>query len=140
MGESDLNVTFHVGEAKDKDYDLTLIGSSSGVEVSTGAQFHIDGAQADIKFGPEKWDEYGDEASIYVDENAVFTVNADNMWTTGGAETNLKLFDNAKTDIVLTGDFVSDAGGTGIAAQNFYFDSNTNLTISAKNITIRELP
>lgn len=136
MGESDLNVTFHVGKAEDKDYDLTLIGSSSGVKVSTGAQFHIDGSQADIKFGPEKWDEYGDEASIYVDENAVFTVNAANMWTTGGAETNLKLFDNARTDIVLSGNFLSDAGGTGIAAQNFYADSNTNLTISAKNITL----
>ena len=58
------------------------------------------------------------------------------MWSTGGAETNLKLFDNAQATINLTGDFIADAGGTGIANQNFYSDSKTNLTINANNISL----
>ena len=130
------NVTFHVGKAEGKDYDLTLIGEDSGVKVSENAQFHIDGEGTNIKFGPEQWDTYGEAATIYVDENGIFTVNAANMWTTGGAETNLKLFDNAQATINLTGDFIADAGGTGIANQNFYSDSKTNLTINANNISL----
>lgn len=130
------NVTFHVGKAEGKDYDLTLIGEYSGVKVSANAQFHIDGEGTNIKFGPEQWDDYGEAATIYVEENAVFTVNAANMWSTGGAETNLKLFDNARATINLTGDFIADAGGTGIANQNFYSDSKTKLTINANNISL----
>ena len=134
--DSSTNVTFHVGKAEGKDYDLTLIGEDSGVKVSENAQFHIDGEGTNIKFGPEQWDTYGEAATIYVDENGIFTVNAANMWTTGGAETNLKLFDNAQATINLTGDFIADAGGTGIANQNFYNDSKTNLTINANNISL----
>lgn len=137
IGQGDTpNVTFHVGKAEGKDYDLTLIGEYSGVKVSANAQFHIDGERTNIKFGPEQWDDYGEAATIYVEENAVFTVNAANMWSTGGAETNLKLFDNAQATINLTGDFIADAGGTGIANQNFYSDSKTNLTINANNISL----
>ncbi len=137
IGQGDTpNVTFHVGKAEGKDYDLTLIGEYSGVKVSANAQFHIDGEGTNIKFGPEQWDDYGEAATIYVEENAVFTVNAANMWSTGGAETNLKLFDNAQATINLTGDFIADAGGTGIANQNFYSDSKTNLTINANNISL----
>ena len=137
IGQGDTpNVTFHVGKAEGKDYDLTLIGEDSGVKVSANAQFHIDGERTNIKFGPEQWDDYGEAATIYVEENAVFTVNAANMWSTGGAETNLKLFDNAQATINLTGDFIADAGGTGIANQNFYSDSKTNLTINANNISL----
>ena len=136
QGDDAPNVTFHVGKAEGKDYDLTLIGADSGVKVSTDAQFHIFGEETNIKFGPEQWDSYGDAATIYVDEGAVFTVNAANMWTTGGAETNLKLFDNAQATINLSGDFIADAGGTGIANQNFYNGSNTQLTINANNISL----
>lgn len=137
IGQGDTpNVTFHVGKAEGKDYDLTLIGEDSGVKVSANAQFHIDGEGTNIKFGPEQWDDYGEAATIYVEENAVFTVNAANMWSTGGAETNLKLFDNAQATINLTGDFIADAGGTGIANQNFYSDSKTNLIINANNISL----
>ena len=137
IGQRDTpKVTFHVGKAEGKDYDLTLIGEDSGVKVSENAEFHIDGEGTNIKFGAEQWDEYGEAATIYVDENAVFTVNAANMWSTGGAETNLKLFDNAQATITLTGDFIADAGGTGIANQNFYSDSKTNLTINANNISL----
>ena len=137
IGQGDTpNVTFHVGKAEGKDYDLTLIGEYSGVKVSANAQFHIDGEGTNIKFGPEQWDDYGEAATIYVEENAVFTVNAANMWSTGGAETNLKLFDNAQATINLTGDFIADAGGTGIANQNFYSDSKTKLTINANNISL----
>ena len=128
------NVTFHVGKAEGKDYDLLLIGEDAGVEVNNGAQFHITGDGANIKFGAQKWDSYGDEATIYVDEDAVFTIDAANVWTTGGAETNLKLFDGAKATINLSGDFIADAGGTGIANQNFNGDSETALTINANNI------
>lgn len=137
VGQGDApNVTFHVGKAEGKDYDLLLIGEDAGVEVNNGAQFHITGDGANIKFGSQEWDSYGDEATIYVDEDAVFTIDAANVWTTGGAETNLKLFDGAQATINLSGDFIADAGGTGIANQNFNGDSETALTINANNISL----
>ena len=130
------NVTFHVGKADGKDYDLSLVGEDASVKVSSGAQFHIIGETANLQFGPQHWDSYGDAATIYLDDDAVFTVNAANMWTTGGAETNLKLFDGAQATINLSGDFIADAGGTGIANQNNDGDSETALTINANNISL----
>ena len=130
------NVTFHVGKADGKDYDLSLVGEDASVKVSSGAQFHIVGETANLQFGPQHWDSYGDAATIYLDDDAVFTVNAANMWTTGGAETNLKLFDGAQATINLSGDFIADAGGTGIANQNYHADSETVLTINANNISL----
>ena len=137
VGQGDApNVTFHVGKAEGKDYDLMLIGEDAGVKVSDNAQFHITGDGANIKFGPQEWDSYGDAATIYVDEDAIFTIDAANVWTTGGAETNLKLFDGAQATINLSGDFIADAGGTGIANQNYEGDSETALTINANNISL----
>ena len=130
------NVTFHVGKADGKDYDLSLVGEDASVKVSSGAQFHIVGEKANLQFGPQHWDSYGDAATIYLDDDAVFTVNAANMWTTGGAETNLKLFDGAQATINLSGDFIADAGGTGIANQNYNADSETVLVINANNISL----
>lgn len=130
------NVYFHIGKAENSEYDLTLVGRDTGIELSSGAQLHIEGEDANIKFGPEHWDSYGDAATIYIDEGANLTIDAGNVWTTGGAETNLKLFDNATATINLSGDFISDAGGTGIANQNFYANSQTHLKINAQNIRL----
>ena len=58
------------------------------------------------------------------------------MYASNGSETNLKLFDNAQANIKLTGDFISSAGGTGIAIENDYIGSNTSISINAKNIQI----
>lgn len=58
------------------------------------------------------------------------------MYASNGSETNLELFDNAKANIKLTGDFISSAGGTGIAIENDYSGSDTNISIDAKNIQI----
>lgn len=63
-------------------------------------------------------------------------INAGNLIATGGAETNLKLFDNAQATINLTGNFTSDAGGTAIAMENDYRNSDTSLSIQAANITL----
>ncbi len=134
--DANANVTFHVGKAEGKDNDLSLIGESAAIKISSDTAFHIEGVNTNILLGPQQWDSYNDAATIYVDEGANFTVDAGSMKATGGAETNLKLFDNATATINLTGDFVSDAGGTGIANQNFHADSNTKLTINANNISL----
>ena len=59
------NVYFHIGKAENSEYDLTLVGRDTGIELSSGAQLHIEGEDANIKFGPEHWDSYGDAATIY---------------------------------------------------------------------------
>ena len=63
-------------------------------------------------------------------------IHAGNLTTSGGAETNLKLFDNAQAKINLTGNFTSDAGGTAIAMENDCRNSDTSLSIQAANITL----
>ena len=136
IGDDSLDVTFHVGKAEGKDYDLSLVGKDTAVEISTNAAFHIKGENTNILLGAKEWDSYNDEATIYLWDGANFTVDAANMQATGGAETNLKLFDNATAAINLSGDFVSDAGGTGIANQNIHADSYTHLTINANNISL----
>ena len=71
-----------------------------------------------------------------MDEGSKLEINAGNLTTSGGAETNLKLFDNAQATINLTGNFTSDAGGTAIAMENDYRNSDTSLSIQAANITL----
>lgn len=71
-----------------------------------------------------------------MDEGSKLEIHAGNLTTSGGAETNLKLFDNAKAKINLTGNFTSDAGGTAIAMENDYRNSDTSLSIQATNITL----
>lgn len=71
-----------------------------------------------------------------MDEGSKLEIHAGNLTTSGGAETNLKLFDNAKAKINLTGNFTSDAGGTAIAMENYNRDSDTSLSIQAANITL----
>lgn len=115
---------FNIGEADGKQYDGVFIGQTEAINVDGSLTINASGN--DLYFGSNSWDTYGDAATIYVDSNSNFTVNAANMHTSGGAETNLKLFDNATSDINLSGDFVSDKGGTGIAMQNFYSDSYTH--------------
>ena len=71
-----------------------------------------------------------------MDKGSKLEIHAGNLTTSGGAETNLKLFDNAKAKINLTGNFTSDAGGTAIAMENDYRNSDTSLSIQAANITL----
>lgn len=71
-----------------------------------------------------------------MDEGSKLEINAGNLTTSGGAETNLKLFDNAQAKINLTGNFTSDAGGTAIAMENDCRNSDTSLSIQAANITL----
>lgn len=127
---------FNIGEADGKQYDGVFIGKTEAINLSYNTSLTINAANQDLYFGSNSWDTYGDAATIYVEEGSNFTVNAANMHTSGGAETNLKLFDNATADINLSEDFVSDKGGTGIAMQNFYSDSYTQLDIDANNISL----
>lgn len=75
-------------------------------------------------------------ATIWMDEGSKLEIHAGNLTTSGGSETNLKLFDNAQAKINLTGNFTSDVGGTAIAMENDYRNSDTSLSIQAANITL----
>ena len=96
----------------------------------------INGVNSNLYFGNKKWDEYNGAATIYMDEGSKLEIHAGNLTTSGGAETNLKLFDNAQAKINLTGNFTSDAGGTAIAMENDCRNSDTSLSIQAANITL----
>lgn len=125
---------FNIGSAEEKEYDGVFIGKTESINI--GGSLTINASGNDLYFGSHSWDNFGDAATIYVDENSNLVINANNMHTSGGAETNLKLFDNATANINLTGDFVSDKGGTGIALQNFDSNSDTKLDINANNIRL----
>lgn len=129
---SGVDFTVYLGDGK----DLTLIGKDLALNVDRNSSATFQGKNSTVQFGSNEWDNSNSEAIIYLGEGAKFNVDAHNMYASNGSETNLKLFDNAKANIKLTGDFISSAGGTGIAIENDYSGSDTNISIDAKNIQI----
>ena len=127
-----VDVDFELGNGS----EMNLESSGGALEVNTNSKLTINGVNSNLYFGNKKWNEYNEAATIYMDEGSKLEINAGNLTTSGGAETNLKLFDNAQAKINLTGDFISDAGGTAIAMENDYRNSDTSLSIQAANITL----
>ncbi len=127
-----IDVDFELGNGS----EMNLESSDGALEVNTNSKLTINGANSNLYFGNKKWDTYNEAATIFMDEGSKLEINAGNLTTSCGAETNLKLFDNAQATINLTGDFTSDAGGTAIAMENNYRNSDTSLSIQAANITL----
>lgn len=127
-----VDVDFELGNGS----EMNLESSSGALNVNPNSKLTINGVNSNLYFGNKKWDEYNGAATIYMDGGSKLEINAGNLTTSGGAETNLKLFDNAQAKINLTGNFTSDAGGTAIAMENDYRNSDTSLSIQAANITL----
>lgn len=127
-----VDVDFELGNGS----EMNLESSSGALNVNPNSKLTINGVNSNLYFGNKKWDEYNGAATIYMDKGSKLEINAGNLTTSGGAETNLKLFDNAQAKINLTGNFTSDAGGTAIAMQNDCRNSDTSLSIQAANITL----
>lgn len=130
--DRNIDVDFKLGNGS----EMNLESSGGALEVDTHSKLTINGVNSNLYFGNKKWDESNGAATIYMDEGSKLEINAGNLTTSGGAETNLKLFDNAQAKINLTGNFTSDAGGTAIAMENDYRNSDTSLSIQAANITL----
>lgn len=126
------DVDFELGNGSEMD----LESSGGALEVNPNSKLTINGVNSNLYFGNKKWDEYNGAATIYMDEGSKLEIHAGNLTTSGGAETNLKLFDNAQANINLTGNFTSGDGGTAIAMENDYRNSDTSLSIQAANITL----
>ena len=127
-----VDVDFELGNGS----EMNLESSSGALNVNPNSKLTINGVNSNLYFGNKKWNEYNGAATIYMDEGSKLEIHAGNLTTSGGAETNLKLFDNAQAKINLTGNFTSDAGGTAIAMENDYRNSDTSLSIQAANITL----
>lgn len=127
-----IDVDFELGNGS----EMNLESSGGALQVKPNSKLTINGDNSNLYFGNKEWDEYNDAATIYMDEGSKLEISAGNLTTSGGAETNLKLFDNAQANINLTGNFTSDAGGTAIAMENDYRNSDTSLSIQAANITL----
>ena len=127
-----VDVDFELGNGS----EMNLESSSGALNVNPNSKLTINGVNSNLYFGNKNWNEYNEAATIYMDKGSKLEINAGNLTTSGGAETNLKLFDNAQATINLTGDFTSDAGGTAIAMENDYRNSDTSLSIQAGNITL----
>lgn len=127
-----IDVDFELGNGS----EMNLKSSGGALQVSPNSKLTINGDNSNLYFGNKEWDEYNDAATIYMDGGSKLEIHAGNLTTSGGAETNLKLFDNAQATINLTGNFTSDAGGTAIAMENDSRNSDTSLSIQAANITL----
>lgn len=127
-----VDVDFELGNGS----EMNLESSGGALEVKPNSKLTINGDNSNLYFGNKEWDEYNDAATIYMNKGSKLEIHAGNLTTSGGAETNLKLFDNAQATINLTGNFTSDAGGTAIAMENDYRNSDTSLSIQAANITL----
>lgn len=127
-----IDVDFELGNGS----EMNLESSGGALQVSPNSKLTINGVNSNLYFGNKNWNEYNEAATIWMDEGSKLEIHAGNLATSGGAETNLKLFDNAQATINLTGNFTSDAGGTAIAMENDYRNSDTSLSIQAANITL----
>lgn len=127
-----VDVDFELGNGS----EMNLESSSGALNVNPNSKLTINGVNSNLYFGNKEWDEYNDAATIYMDKGSKLEIRAGNLTTSGGAETNLKLFDNAQAKVNLTGNFTSDAGGTAIAMENDCRNSDTSLSIQAANITL----
>lgn len=127
-----IDVDFELGNGS----EMNLESSGGALEVNTNSKLTINGVNSNLYFGNKKWDEYNDAATICMDKGSKLEIHAGNLTTSGGSETNLKLFDNAQAKINLTGNFTSDDGGTAIAMENDCRNSDTSLSIQAANITL----
>lgn len=130
MGNVD--VDFELGNGS----EMNLESSGGALQVEPHSKLTINGVNSNLYFGNKNWNEYIKAATIWMNEGSKLEIHAGNLTTSGGAETNLKLFDNAQAKINLTGNFTSDAGGTAIAMENHYRNSDTSLSIQAANITL----
>lgn len=127
-----IDVDFELGNGS----EMNLKSSGGALQVSPNSKLTINGVNSNLYFGNKNWNEYNEAATIWMDKGSKLEINAGNLTTSGGAETNLKLFDNAQAKINLTGNFTSDAGGTAIAMENYCRNSDTSLSIQAANITL----
>lgn len=127
-----IDVDFELGNGS----EMNLKSSGGALQVSPNSKLTVNGVNSNLYFGNKNWNEYNEAATIWMDEGSKLEIHAGNLTTSGGAETNLKLFDNAQAKINLTGNFTSDAGGTAIAMENDYRNSDTSLSIQAANITL----
>lgn len=127
-----VDVDFELGNGS----EMNLESSSGALNVNPNSKSTINGVNSNLYFGNKNWNEYNEAATIYMDKGSKLEIHAGNLTTSGGAETNLKLFDNAQAKINLTGNFTSDAGGTAIAMENDCRNSDTSLSIQAANITL----
>lgn len=127
-----VDVDFELGNGS----EMNLESSGGALNVNPNSKLTINGVNSNLYFGNKEWDEYNDAATICMNKGSKLEIHAGNLTTSGGAETNLKLFDNAQATINLTGNFTSDAGGTAIAMQNDCRNSDTSLSIQAANITL----
>lgn len=140
--DSSANNAIHLLGSIDVDFELgngsemNLESSGGALQVGPNSKLTINGVNSNLYFGNKNWNEYIKAATIWMDEGSKLEIHAGNLTTSGGAETNLKLFDNAQAKINLTGNFTSDAGGTAITMQNDYCNSDTSLSIQAANITL----
>ena len=123
-----VDVDFELGNGS----EMNLKSSGGALQVSPNSKLSINGVNSNLYFGNKNWNEYNEAATIWMDEGSKLEIHAGNLTTSGGAETNIKLFDNAQATI----NFTSDAGGTAIAMENDYRNSDTSLSIQAANITL----
>lgn len=130
--DSNIDVDFKLGNGS----KMNLKSSGGALQVSPNSKLTINGVNSNLYFGNKNWNEYNEAATIWMDKGSKLEIHAGNLTTSGGGETNLKLFDNAQAKINLTGNFTSDAGGTAIAMENDYCNSDTSLSIQAANITL----
>lgn len=127
-----IDVDFELGNGS----EMNLGSSGGALQVRPNSKLTINGVNSNLYFGNKNWNEYKKAATIWMDKGSKLEIHAGNLTTSGGAETNLKLFDNAQAKINLTGNFTSDAGGTAIAMENDCRNSDTSLSIQAANITL----
>ena len=94
----------------------------------------INGEGTNLHFKVTEQDQFGHIGALEVETYGKLNITANSMLIEGQKDSNIRIIDDAKVNINLTDNFISQKGESMIQAQNYLDNSDTIFDLTAKNI------
>ena len=129
-----VNAIFNIGKALNEKYDFSVTGSEMALHIAKKDSLTINGKETNLYFKSTSSDMLEYVGTILVNTEGKLDITANSMYIEGVDEANIRMVDNAKVNITLTDNYISQKGGTMIEAQNYLDNSDTVFNLTAANI------
>lgn len=129
-----VNAVFNVGKASNEKYDFSVTGTEMALHIAKKDSLTINGEGTNLHFKVTERDQMGHIGTIEVETYGKLNITANSMLIEGQKDSNIRIIDDAKVNINLTDNFISQKGESMIQAQNYLDDSDTIFNLTAKNI------
>ena len=129
-----VNAVFNVGKASNEKYDFSVTGTEMALHIAKKDSLTINGEGTNLHFKVTERNQFGHIGTIEVETYGKLNITANSMLIEGQKDSNIRIIDDAKVNINLTDNFISQKGESMIQAQNYLDDSDTIFNLTAKNI------